>query len=172
MKRRLVENSLSMSGIFYLWPTKTLLGLDVLLGGSFRPSSKRRSPRDQTSTLGRSAIIVKRSRLSSNGSAKMCWMCWTSLSSPRLSPANRKSSTTRCMLLVVGHCSTSVRFANILLFLGRETTIVILLSLLRARSVRLPQPLPMRPTRYQNASTKHILASTDIRPECNRRCPD
>lgn len=93
---RLGVSSQSMNEIYFRSRTRMSSGLDVPLGVSFPPSSKRRNPRVRISTSEPSAIIVKRLRPNSNAYARMCLMCWTSHLSQRPSRANQKSFTIRC----------------------------------------------------------------------------
>lgn len=93
---RLGVSSQSMNEIYFRSRTRMSSGLDVPLGVSFPPSSKRRNPRVRISTSEPSAIIVKRSRPNSNAYARMYLMCWTSHLSQRPSQANQKSFTIRC----------------------------------------------------------------------------
>lgn len=98
---RLGVSSQSMNEIYFRSRTRMSSGLDVLLGVSFPPSSKRRNPRVRISTSEPSAIIVKRSRQNSSAYARMCLMCWTSRLSQRPSQANQKSFTIRCTSVVL-----------------------------------------------------------------------
>lgn len=94
---RSVVNSQLMSATFSLSRTRTSLEPVVPRGASSRPSNRRKNPRALRSTSRPSASIVRRSRLSLSVSAKMSSMSWTSLSSPRPSLENPRSSTTRCI---------------------------------------------------------------------------
>lgn len=94
---RLAVSSRSMSGTYYRSHIRTLLEPAVHLGVSSPQSSKKRSPRAQTSMSAPSETTVKRSRRSSRKSARMSSTCWMIPSFPRPNQANPKSSTTRCM---------------------------------------------------------------------------
>ena len=69
-----VESSLSMSATCFPLHTRTLSAQDVLPGESSPPLNRRRSQKARTSTSAPSAIIARRSRLSSRKSVKMFLM--------------------------------------------------------------------------------------------------
>lgn len=81
---------------------------------------------------------------------------------PKAESGESKVFYHKMYVAMVEYSSASVQCANPLCFVGREIIIVTLPSLLRAKSVRLPQPLPMRLTRYNNASTELSLSPTNI----------
>jgi len=136
-----------MSGTYCLWPTRTSLGPDVLLGASSPRSNRRKSPKVQTSMLAQFANIVKRLRPSLRKFVKMSSTFSTSPSSQRRSPASQRSFTTRCTSF--HRVSTlEIVIADYFRLIGKVTTTDILQSLLLARSARLPRLLPTRLTRY------------------------
>lgn len=104
---RLAVSSRSMNGICYRSRTRTSLEPAVHLGVSSPQSSKKRSPRAQTSMSALSETTVKRSRRSSRRFARMSSTCWMNPSSPRPNQANPKSSTTRCMSHAHAHARPS-----------------------------------------------------------------
>lgn len=98
---RLGVSSQSMNEIYSRSRTRMSSELDVPLGVSFPPSSKRRNPRVRISTSEPSAIIVKRSRPNSNAFARMYLMCWMNHLSQRPSQVNQKSFTIRCTSFIL-----------------------------------------------------------------------
>lgn len=144
---RLGVSSQSMNEIYFRSRTKMSSGLDVPLGVSFPPSSKRRNPRVRISTSEQSAIIVKRSRPNSNAYARMYLMFWTSHLSQRPSQANQKSFTIRCTSFILNFEKKEKNlgaFRLLTISVGKVIITAISQNLHRARSAKLPPLLPTR----------------------------